>query len=153
MLSTFQSSEFAMQYTSQKPTIASVICHLWYNNVIKWYILPHLLLRINKTLNKKLESANQYALKTLLNTGNSVDYETTLSLANMHKYKVDWVNAWSQCTEILIPAIWAAGIVIPRTQQTGLAKLLCTGIRKINFSVLCLTDIGKILQNTASPAN
>ena len=37
----------------------------------------------NKTLNKKLESANQYALKTLLNSGNSVDYKTTLSLANV----------------------------------------------------------------------
>ena len=55
----------------------------------KAYILPHLeycsplLLRINKTLNKKLESANYYALKALLNFGNSVDYDSILSAVNM----------------------------------------------------------------------
>ena len=42
-------------------------------------ILPHLeycsplILEVNKTLNKKLESTNYYALKALLNFGNSVD--------------------------------------------------------------------------------
>ena len=41
-------------------------------------ILPHLeyrsplILEVNKTLNKKLESTNYYALKALLNFGNSV---------------------------------------------------------------------------------
>ena len=55
----------------------------------KAYILPHLEycsplpLRINKTLNKKLESANYYALKALLNFGNSVDYDSILSAVNM----------------------------------------------------------------------
>ena len=52
-------------------------------------ILPHLeycsplLLGINKTLNKKLESANYYALKALLNFGNSLDYDSILSAVNM----------------------------------------------------------------------
>ena len=55
----------------------------------KAYILPHLeycsplLLGINKTLNKKLESANYYALKALLNFGNSLDYDSILSAVNM----------------------------------------------------------------------
>ena len=42
-----------------------------------------LLLGINKTLNKKLESANYYALKALLNFGNSLDYDSILSIGNM----------------------------------------------------------------------
>ena len=55
----------------------------------KAYILPHLeycsplLLGINKTLNKKLESANYYALKALLNFGTSSDYDSILSAVNM----------------------------------------------------------------------
>ena len=55
----------------------------------KAYILPHLeycsplLLGINKTLNKKLESANYYALKALLNFGNSLNYDVKLSAVNM----------------------------------------------------------------------
>ena len=55
----------------------------------KTYILPHLeycsplLLGINKTLNEKLESANHYALKALLNFGNSLDYDSILSTVNM----------------------------------------------------------------------
>ena len=55
----------------------------------KAYILPHLeycsplLLGINKTLNKKLESANYYALEFLLNFGNSLDYDSILSAVNM----------------------------------------------------------------------
>ena len=52
----------------------------------KAYILPHLeycrplQLGINKTLNKKLESANYYALKALLNFVNSLDNDSILSL-------------------------------------------------------------------------
>ena len=34
-------------------------------------------------MNSKLESANKYALKTLLNLGNNLDYDTILSLSNM----------------------------------------------------------------------
>ena len=55
----------------------------------KAHIFPHLeycsplLLGINKTLNKKLESANYYALKVLLNFGNSFDYDSILSTVNM----------------------------------------------------------------------
>ena len=55
----------------------------------KAYLLPHLeycsplLLGINKTLNEKLESANHYALKALLNFGNSLDYDSILSAVNM----------------------------------------------------------------------
>ena len=53
------------------------------------YILPHieycspLLSGINKTLNKKLESTNYYALKALLDFGNSLDYDSILSAINM----------------------------------------------------------------------
>ena len=58
-------------------------------SLYKAYLLPHLeycgplLIGINKTLNAKLESANKYALKTLLNLGNNLDYETILSLSDM----------------------------------------------------------------------
>ena len=58
-------------------------------SLYKAYILPHLeycsplLLGINKTLSSKLESVNKYALKTLLNLGNSVDYNTILAKSNM----------------------------------------------------------------------
>ena len=53
------------------------------------YLLPHLencsplLIGINKTLNAKLESANKYALKTLLNLYYNLDYDTILSLSDM----------------------------------------------------------------------
>jgi hypothetical protein len=55
----------------------------------KAYMLPHLeyccplLLGIGKGLNRKLESANHYALKTLFNIGNTSDYETVLNMASM----------------------------------------------------------------------
>ena len=56
----------------------------------KCYILPHLeycsplLLGINKTLVNKLEAANYYALKVLLNVGKDVDYNSILSKAGMN---------------------------------------------------------------------
>ena len=46
------------------------------------YILPHLD-NCSPLLNKKLESANYYALKALLNFGNSLDYDSILSAVNM----------------------------------------------------------------------
>ena len=55
----------------------------------KAYVLPHfeycspILLGIGKPLSRKLESANLYALKTLLNLGSSSDYEGALRLASM----------------------------------------------------------------------
>ena len=55
----------------------------------KAYILPHLEycsplpLGINTTLNKKLESANYYALKALLNFGNSLDYDSIWCAVNV----------------------------------------------------------------------
>ena len=58
-------------------------------SLYKAYLLPHLeycsplLIKINKTLNSKLVSANQYALKTLLNVGNNLDYDTILSLSSL----------------------------------------------------------------------
>ena len=58
-------------------------------SLYKAYLLPHfeylspLLIGINKTLSSKLESANKYALKTLLNLGNNLDYDTILSLSDM----------------------------------------------------------------------
>ena len=55
----------------------------------KAHILPHLEycsplpLGINTTLNKKLESANYYALKALLNFGNSLDYDSIWCAVNV----------------------------------------------------------------------
>ena len=55
----------------------------------KAYISPHFeyctpfLLRTNKNLNNKLESANYYASKALLNYANSLDYDSILSTLNM----------------------------------------------------------------------
>ena len=68
---------------SSETTLKAGVC--WHLT----YIHPHLeccsplLLRINKTLNKKLESANYYALKALLNFRNSLDYDSILSAVNM----------------------------------------------------------------------
>ena len=51
-------------------------------SLYKAYLLPHLehcsplLIAANKTFNSKLESANKYALKTILNLGNNLDYDT-----------------------------------------------------------------------------
>ena len=58
-------------------------------SLYKAYLLPHLeycspiLIGINKTLNSKLEPANKYAIKTLLNLDNNLDYDTILSLIDM----------------------------------------------------------------------
>ena len=55
----------------------------------KAYILPHLeycspiLVGISKTLAKKLEAVNHYAIKILLNLPRSTDYETALNSINM----------------------------------------------------------------------
>lgn len=55
----------------------------------KAYILPHLeyccplLIGIGKGLNKKLESANHYTLKTLFNMGSTSDYDTVLKMASV----------------------------------------------------------------------
>ncbi|KAK2570171.1 hypothetical protein P5673_004936 [Acropora cervicornis] len=69
-----------ISYPSEESVHASVQC----------YILPHLeycsplLLGINKTLVNKLEAANYYALKVLLNVGKDVDYNSILSKAGMN---------------------------------------------------------------------
>ena len=53
------------------------------------YVLPHLeyrspiLIGINKSLRNKLEHANYYELRTLMNLGNSVSYESVLNLTSM----------------------------------------------------------------------
>ena len=55
----------------------------------KAYVLPHLeycspiLLGIGKALSKKLEYANYYGLRTVLNLGNNVSYEAALKVASM----------------------------------------------------------------------
>ena len=43
-----------------------------------------LLLGIGKTLNKKLEDANYYSLRTMMNMGKSTDYESILRMADMN---------------------------------------------------------------------
>ena len=58
-------------------------------SLYKAYLLPHLehcsplLIAANKTLNSKLESANKYALKTLLNLGNNLKCDSILYLIDM----------------------------------------------------------------------
>ena len=39
---------------------------------------------IGKTLNKKLEDANYYDLRTIMNMGKSTDYESILRMADMN---------------------------------------------------------------------
>ena len=53
------------------------------------YALPHLeycspiLVGINKSMRNKLEHANYYGLRTLMNLGNNVSYESVLNLTSM----------------------------------------------------------------------
>ena len=81
----------------------------------KAYILPHLeycsplLLGINKTLNEKLESANHYALKALLNFGNSLDYDSILSAVNMQSLKH---RRYYQSLALLFKCIKEMGLTI-----------------------------------------
>ena len=55
----------------------------------KTYVLPNfeycspLLLGISRSLNNKLERANHYALRSILNLGSSVTYDACLSIASM----------------------------------------------------------------------
>ena len=54
------------------------------------FVLSHfeycnsLLIGIGKTLNKKLEDANHYGLRTIMNLGRSINYESTLKTADMN---------------------------------------------------------------------
>ena len=53
------------------------------------FIIPHfeycnsLLIGIGKTLNKKMEDANYYGLRTVMNTGKTSNYESLLKLLGM----------------------------------------------------------------------
>ena len=55
----------------------------------KTYVLPHfeycspILLGIRKTLKQKMESANDYGLRTILNAGSNRNYDELLNLASM----------------------------------------------------------------------
>ena len=58
----------------------------------RWaYVLPHLeyccplLLGISKALKNNIERTNHYAIKTLLNLGNSATYDFCLAMADMDK--------------------------------------------------------------------
>ena len=57
----------------------------------KSFVLSHfeycnsLLMGIGKTLNKKLEDANYYGLRTIMNMGKSTDYESILRMADMRR--------------------------------------------------------------------
>jgi len=62
------------------------------------YVLPHfeycdsLLMGIGKKLNKKLEDANYYCLRTVMSKGKRTDYESVLRMLDMntsiHEYMV-----------------------------------------------------------------
>ena len=43
-------------------------------------------------MNSKLDSANKNALKTLLNLGNNLDYDTILSLSDMQSLNIDAIT-------------------------------------------------------------
>ena len=43
-----------------------------------------LLIGVNKTLKKKLEDANQYGLRTIMNMGKNSDYESLLKIGNIN---------------------------------------------------------------------
>ena len=75
------------------------------------YILPHLD-NCSPLLNKKLESANYYALKTLkalLNFGNSLDYDSILSAVNMQSLKH---RRYYQSLALLFKCIKEMGLTI-----------------------------------------
>ena len=54
------------------------------------FVLSHfeycnsLLIGIGKTLNKKLEDANHYGLRTIMNLGRNINYESTLRIADIN---------------------------------------------------------------------
>ena len=53
----------------------------------KSFVLSHsnsLLIDVNKTLNKKLEDANHYGLRKIVNMGQNSDYESLLKIANIN---------------------------------------------------------------------
>ena len=62
------------------------------------YVLPHLkycspiLIGINKSLRNKLEHANYYGLRTLMNLRNSVSYESVLNLTSMCSLEHRWLE-------------------------------------------------------------
>ena len=49
-----------------------------------WWIISYKLMGIGETLNKKLEDANYYGLRTIMNMGKSTDYESILRMADMN---------------------------------------------------------------------
>ena len=48
------------------------------------WIISYKLMGIGETLNKKLEDANYYGLRTIMNMGKSTDYESILRMADMN---------------------------------------------------------------------
>ena len=58
-------------------------------SLYKTYVVPHfeycspILLGISKTLKQKMESANEYGLRTILNAGSNCKYDELLNLASM----------------------------------------------------------------------
>ena len=85
------------------------------------FVLSHfdycnsLLMGIGKTLYKKLEDANYYGLRTIMNMGKSTDYESILRMADMNTwehrrieqslmifFKCFKENAWSRlCSQFI----------------------------------------------------
>ena len=63
--------------------------HILMITLYKTYVLPNfeycspLLLGISRTLNNKLERANHYAVRSILNLGSSVTHDACLSIASM----------------------------------------------------------------------
>ena len=66
----------------------------------KSFVLSHfeycnsLLMGIGKTLNKKLEDANYYVLRTIMNMWKSIDYESILRMVDMNTLEHRRIAQW-----------------------------------------------------------
>ena len=80
--------ELLRDIASRRARFVSLFCFVMIN-LYRAYVLPHfqycspLLLGISPTLNNKLELANDYALRTILNLGRLVSYDVRLSITSM----------------------------------------------------------------------
>ena len=75
---------------------------------------PPLLLGILRTLNYKLECANHYALRSILNFGNSVTYGACLSIKNQ------------KCTGCHIIAVFCSFVYCKLSSVNYILFIFCT---------------------------
>ena len=126
------------------------------------FVLSHfeycnsLLLGIGKTLNKKLEDANYYGLRTIMNMGKSTDYESILRMADIntleHRRIEQSLMIFFKCFKENGPdyvAYLILSTLVFRVSQV-ISKCLSHDIRDIFFLVLMLVMQKKFLFLTNS---